>query len=108
MGGLLGGKPADRTMYDSNGKPDYHKMRSADQFQDAIDQLTRMASRRRTVILCSEGDPAQCHRRLLLGPPLEAAGYTLLHIRRDGGVCKETQLQKGGGSRQQLQGELGV
>ncbi len=108
MGGPLGGKPADRSMYDSSDKPDYHKMRSLDEFQDAIDQLATMATQQRTVVLCSEGDPTQCHRRLLLGPPLEANGCNLLHIRREGGVCKDLQLSKGRRNRQQLQGELGV
>ena len=108
MGGPLGGRPANSEMYDTEGKPDYRKMRSLDEFQDAIDQLVEMASCRRTVILCSEGDPTQCHRRLLLGPTLEAASCNLLHIRRDGGVCKETQLQKGRGDCQQLQGKLGT
>ena len=108
MGDRLGGRPADPTMYDSMGKPNYRKVRSLDEFQDAIDQLAEMASLRRAAILCSEGDPTQCHRRLLLGPPLRTASFELLHIMRDGGVCKETQLQKGRVDCQQLQGELGI
>ena len=72
-------------MYDSKGKPDYDKMRLQDEFQIAIDELAELASQRRTVILCSEGDPKQCHRRLLLGPPLEAAGFedSARHARRE-------------------------
>lgn len=89
MGDPLGGRPDDPTMYDLNGKPDYLKMRSVDEFQNAMDELTGVASRNRTVILCSEGDPKQCHRRLLLGPLLEAAGFKLLHIMRDGRVIAE-------------------
>ena len=108
MGGPLGGRPTDATMYDCNGKPNYRKMGSSHEFQDAIDHLLGMASRRRTVILCSEGDPAQCHRRLLLGPPLEEVGCKLIHITRDGDVYSETQLKSGRRIRQQLQGELGV
>ena len=108
MGGPLGGKPADRTMYDPKGKPDYRKMRSLDEFQDAIDQLVGMASRRRTVILCSEEDPSQCHRRLLLGPSLEAANCESLHVRGDGAVHNNEQLSSGKRYRQQLQGTLPI
>ena len=39
MGGPLGGKPRDPNMYDAKGKPDYRKMRSTEEFADAIDQL---------------------------------------------------------------------
>ena len=108
MGGPLGGKPADKTMYDSKGKPDYHKMRSLDEFQDAIDQLAGMASRRTTVILCSEEDPSLCHRRLLLGPSLEAAGCEPLHIRGDGAVQNNGHLPRRNRYGQQLQGTLGL
>ena len=103
MGGLLGGKPRDRSMYDAKGKPDYRKMRSHDEFQDGIDQLAGMASRRRTAILCSEEDPTLCHRRLLLGPSIEAAGCGLLHIRANGAVQKNALLPREDRYNQQLQ-----
>ena len=108
MGGTLGGKPQNPAMYDSKGKPDYHKMRSLDEFQDAISQLASMASRRRTVILCSEEDPSQCHRLLLLGPALEENGCELLHIRGDGQVMSTGQLPTGKKYAQQLQATFGI
>ncbi len=108
MGGPLGGKPDNQTMYDAKGKPDYHKIRALDEFQDAIDQLAGMASRRRTVILCSEEDPSLCHRRLLLGPSLEAAHCEPLHIRGDGTIQNNDQLPRGKHYLQQLQGTLGI
>ena len=106
MGGPLGGKPNSSAMYDDKGKPDYHKMRSLDEFQEAIEILAGMASRRQTVILCSEEDPSLCHRRLLLGPSLEAAGCDLLHIRGDGDLQSNGQLPGGKKYGQQLQGTL--
>ena len=51
MGGPLGGKPQNPAMYNSGGKPDYHKMRALDDFQEAISQLAGMASRRATAYL---------------------------------------------------------
>ena len=108
MGGTLGGKPADRSMYDSKDKPDYHKMRCSDEFQDAIYQLVGMASRRRTAILCSEEDPSQCHRLLLLGPSLEESRCEMLHIRGSGDVQRTGQLPAGRKYGQQFQGTLGI
>ena len=108
MGGTLGGKPADKSMYDSKGKPDYHKMRSLEEFQDAIDHLATMTIQQRTVILCSEGDPTQCHRRLLLGPPLEKRGCELLHIRRDGNILRDRDLTTGKRNGKRLQGTLNL
>ena len=106
IGGALGGKPADPTMYDAAGKPDYDRMRWRDNFQDAIAQLAGMAARRPTAILCAEEDPSQCHRLLLLGPPLSAHGVALRHIRRDGNVQETAQLPLSKKGRRQLQGTL--
>ena len=103
MGGPLGGKPQNPAMYDSAGKPDYHKMRALDDFQEAISQLAGMASRRATAILCSEEDPSQCHRLLLLGPALEEEGCQLLHIRADGQLQTTAQLSVGKKYAKQLQ-----
>ncbi len=104
MGGTLGGKPADPAMYDSKDRPDYHKMRAQDEFQESIDILVGMASRRTTAILCSEEDPSTCHRLLLLGPALQEKGCELLHIRGNGDVQKIGADEKKYG--QQLQGKL--
>ena len=107
MGGALGGKPADKRFYDAKGKPDYRRMSELDEFQEAISQLASMASRRQTAILCSEEDPTNCHRRLLLGVALEKEGVTSLHIRGDGSVDSMDTL---GGKKyaQQLQGTFRI
>lgn len=91
MGGPLGGKPADPAMYDSSGKPDYCKIRSAEGYKEAIDRLLEFASQSRTAILCSEGEPKQCHRRLLLEPSLVESGCKLVHIMRDGTILEEPE-----------------
>lgn len=108
MGGPLGGKPQNPAMYDSAGKPNYHKMRALDEFQEAISQLAGMASPRATAILCSEEDPSQCHRLLLLGPALEEEGCRLLHIRGNGQIQSTEQLSVGKKYGQQLQSSFDI
>ena len=106
MGGPLGGKPTDRSLYDSRGMPDYHKMRMQDGFQEVVEQLVSLAAQRRTAILCSEEDPSACHRLLMLGPSLVEKGCSLLHVRGDGRVQRTGQLPKARKNSQQLQGRL--
>ena len=108
MGGALGGKPADKRFYDAKGKPVYRIMRELDEFQEAIGQLASMASRRQTAVLCSEEDPSQCHRLLLLGPALEESDCELLHIRGDGRVQSTGQLSVGRKYGEQLQGTFHI
>ncbi len=108
MGGALGGKPADKRFYDAKGKPNYRMMRDMDEFQEAVSQLASMASRRQTAVLCSEEDPSQCHRLLLLGPSLEENGCELMHIRGDGQVQRTGQLAVSKKYGQQLQGAFRI
>ena len=108
MGGVLGGKPAGTRFYDSKGKPDYRRMRELDEFQEAVSQLASIASRRKTAILCSEEDPSQCHRLLLLGPSLEENGCELLHIRANGQIQRTGQLAVGKRYGKQLQSEFRI
>ena len=100
MGGMLGGRRSYNT---KDRQAFYDKMRELDEFQDAIGQLASMASRRQTAILCSEEDPKDCHRLLLLGPSLEDNGCELLHIRADGRVQSTGQTGAGKKYGQQLQ-----
>ncbi|MDP6419769.1 MAG: DUF488 domain-containing protein [SAR202 cluster bacterium] len=107
LGGPLGGKPADESFYDAKGKPDYRKMRAEDAFQEAVDEAASMAQRSNVVLMCSEEDPSQCHRLLLLGPALEEArGFHMLHIRTSGEVVTTGRLGRLRKHTQQIQGTL--
>ncbi len=106
MGDSLGGKPDDPSCYDADGKPDYRKMREKEDFQLGIKQLLRLSENSLTVLMCAEEDPSKCHRRLLLGPALEAEGVTLLHIRADGSVQGAEKLSARKAYESQLQGRL--
>jgi uncharacterized protein (DUF488 family) len=83
MGNSLGGKPTDPSLQDSDGKPDYVKMRSTDAFQEGISRLIELAKDASVALMCAEEDPSKCHRRLLIGPALEESGVRPLHIRAD-------------------------
>ena len=82
MGDSLGGKPADRELYDDNGTPDYGKIASQPAFQKGIEELMGVAADSRMALMCAEEDPSGCHRTLLIGPALEGRGVALVHIRR--------------------------
>ena len=78
----LGGKPADKALYDESGMPDYAKIASQEGFADGIEELLRVAADSRVALMCAEEDPSMCHRTLLIGPALEDRGVALVHVRR--------------------------
>lgn len=84
LGDVLGGRPQNETFYDPSGRALYSKVAESAEFLGGIDRLERGAAQFRIALLCSEEDPAHCHRRLLIGRVLMERGSTVQHIRADG------------------------
>ena len=98
FGNELGGLPEGPAYWKSNPRKrrtdpprvvDYTKVAQQNWFQDAVTKLIEVASEHRTAIMCSEENPANCHRSLLVGDALAKNGVKVLHIRKDGTL--ETQ-----------------
>lgn len=95
-GDTLGGRPNGPQFYDRAGHVLYYMVADADFFRDGISRLAFLAEERGPVaIMCSEEDPTNCHRRLLIGRVLGDEGYQLLHIRGNGRVQMEAELPGG-------------
>jgi uncharacterized protein (DUF488 family) len=90
LGSELGGRPDGDEFYDEAGHVLYAKVARSDDFRGGIERLRRGAGRYRVAIMCSEEDPATCHRRLLVAKVLLEEGHTIGHIRGDGSCELET------------------
>lgn len=75
LGEDLGGRPSSPDHYDAEGHALYGRMAEAAGFQKVIDHLASGASSHRVALLCSEGKPEGCHRRLLVGKVLAGRGF---------------------------------
>jgi uncharacterized protein (DUF488 family) len=93
LGGPLGGRPPDSSMYDADGRVRYDRVAAGSDFIGAVERLLRGADEHRIALLCGEEDPISCHRRRLVGRTLRERGVTLAHIRGDGTVTTETELE---------------
>ena len=82
----LGGRPDDPALRTADGAPDYALMARHGPFLDAIASLVATSAEASTAIMCSEGDPARCHRTLLIAPLLIERGVTVRHLLKDGSV----------------------
>lgn len=87
MGDSLGGRPQQADLYDpGEDRPNYARQRATPLYQEGVRQLLEVAGQQPTAIMCSEGDPAHCHRSLLIGPSLFALDVVVLDIYPDGQV----------------------
>ena len=63
-------------------------------FIEGIDRLMKGISKYRVALMCSEENPATCHRRLLIGRVLSDHGVEMLHIRSDGIIQSEEDIRR--------------
>ena len=86
LGAELGGRPADRSCYDADGRVLYERLASTDLFDDGIRRVIRAADERRVALMCSEKEPLDCHRALLVAGALIERGAAVEHILADGAL----------------------
>jgi uncharacterized protein (DUF488 family) len=89
LGLELGGRPKEEEFYDAEGRVNYARVERSQPFLDGIYRLKKEIQARRVALLCSEEDPAWCHRRLLVGRALTERGIAVRHIRGDGSIQTE-------------------
>jgi uncharacterized protein (DUF488 family) len=97
LGEQLGGRPADRDLYDEDGeglRVNYERVRQTTAFRDGVDRLLRGLERYKVAMMCGEHDPLDCHRGLMIAPALLERGVAPLHLRRDGSVETTEELEK--------------
>jgi uncharacterized protein (DUF488 family) len=85
FGAALGGQPADPSLY-CDGIVDYEAVARTPGFQGGLDRLIAEVGRHRLCLMCSERDPLDCHRCLLVARALAARGLTIGHILHDGTI----------------------
>ncbi|HEV3255761.1 MAG TPA: DUF488 domain-containing protein [Gemmataceae bacterium] len=86
LGKELGGRPGQPSLYDAEGRANYERVRKTAAFQRGLDQLVSALDQFTVAMLCSEEDPLDCHRGLMIAPALAERGIVVAHIRGDGSV----------------------
>jgi uncharacterized protein (DUF488 family) len=96
LGEQLGGRPSDPSCYpeesqptrDRGGhrRPDFGLVMEKPWFQEGIANLLELVQSDRAAILCSEADPRDCHRKILIETYLKKAqpGVRVVHILKNG------------------------
>ncbi len=83
LGHELGGRPTDPDCYGSDGHVLYDVVATKPWFRAGLERLRRGAAERHVAVMCSEGDPADCHRHRLIARVLTAEGAEVVHLLPD-------------------------
>ncbi len=92
LGKELGGRPRERRFY-CDGVADYEKMVQANEFTKGLQRVIEGAKKYRIALMCSERDPLDCHRCLLVGRALARCGVRVNHILDDGQIVSHTEIE---------------
>ena len=93
MGDSLGGRPNDEDCFVA-GKLDAERCQSRDWYQRGIAGLKALAQRKRVTMMCSEKDPAHCHRSYVVGATMaHQEAFAVLHIDKTGQLKAQATLE---------------
>lgn len=79
LGEELGGRPKLPSLY-SKGIADYEAMARTMDFRRGLERVIEGSLTHRIVLMCSEHEPLDCHRCLLVGRALADAGKKVRHV----------------------------
>lgn len=100
-GRTLGGRPTDLAVYLA-GQVSYERMAVAESFIASLRRVAVAARSSRVALLCSESDPIECHRFLLIGRALSTRAVEVQHILSDG------ELESHGHAEERMISALGL
>lgn len=93
LGNMIGGRYTDPTLLDSRGSVDYEKVEQRSIFQAGIDQVCQIIDAGKTAaLMCSEKDPLDCHRFVLVSKALTKKRVFIDHIVFEGTTGTDGKL----------------
>ena len=91
----FGARHADPDLLDDEGKVDFEKVRKSWLFKNGVEKLWLELKKRSTIaLMCSEGDPFDCHRFSMISIALEKDGFDVKHILKDKTLKTNAELEK--------------
>lgn len=93
MGNHFGARPDDKELYSSEGYLDFKKVADNDKFNRGIDNVISGLHRgHRIALMCTEKDPIDCHRAILVSRAFESREIIANHILSNGKLQTQIEL----------------
>jgi uncharacterized protein (DUF488 family) len=93
VGDTLGGRPANPALY-RDGVADYEAMAGTADFRAGIERVVTGMTSHRLCLMCSEREPLDCHRCLLVSRALAERGWMIGHILGDGSIEPQSATEE--------------
>ena len=91
----FGARQEDASLYHKKGHLDFDKMRSTPLFRQKVAEYGKKVEQGENVVfMCSEKNPIDCHRAILVARGFALEGYSIDHILPDGKIMTQEELDK--------------
>jgi len=78
----------------TNGMVDFSKIEKSKSFKEGIDVIISSLNTSNIVLMCTESNPIECHRSILLGKVLYKRNIEIKHILKDGSILTQEDIEK--------------
>ena len=87
VGDSIGGRSPNEEDYE-NGRVIYDRLKKSHNFENGLQRVIAGSEKFQLALMCSEKEPIECHRALLVGQTLFERGTPISHIHADGTLEK--------------------
>lgn len=93
LGDQLGARPSDRSCYEG-GQATYERISASQPFKEGLGRIRSGVKQLNLALVCSERDPIECHRAVLVCRNLPDLREVISHIHTDGSVEAQEQFDE--------------
>lgn len=94
MGEYFGARPQDEKLYQPNGYLNFEEVAKSEKFKRAFESVEKgVAQGNRIAFMCTEKDPIECHRSILVTRAFFEAGYNIQHIMQNNSIQSQSDLE---------------
>lgn len=93
MGKYFGARPTDLSLYTTEGYLDFEKVSQSELFNIGVENvILGLEHGNRIALMCTEKDPIDCHRAIMVARAFDLKGIEVSHILPDGNIQTQREL----------------
>ena len=93
MGNYFGARPVEKELYNREGYLDFEKVAKSVRFNKGMDNVILGLHRgNRIALMCTEKDPIDCHRAIMVARAFDVRGIKVSHILPNGSILTQRGL----------------
>ena len=95
MGKFFGARPSEKELYCAEGYLDFERVRKSERFIKGFNNVMLGLQRGYNIaFMCTEKDPFDCHRAIMVARAFDLAGVEVNHVLADGDLQHQNKLNE--------------